>query len=138
MKLVTNTVPVITNGTFPKIHLGDDKADWSEVETLNTVPAFTQAMADAGELPIAGSEAGLRCISEKSILVTGTVLYASEVYCIITQDGGELVKYMKQYTYEPIDTRTDKQKAVDKMYKIIDTQDSYLKACEIIYDMLVC
>jgi hypothetical protein len=40
MKLVTNTVLVITNGTFPRIHFGDDRADCSEVETATAGTVF--------------------------------------------------------------------------------------------------
>ncbi|WOZ57853.1 hypothetical protein ZP9_00039 [Shewanella phage ZP9] len=66
-------------------------------------PVFTQAMADAGELPPVGSEVALRYkFDSKQIHIVGKVLYASTEHCIIDGKYQECHKKMCDYTYEPI------------------------------------
>lgn len=66
-------------------------------------PVFTQAMAQAGELPSLGSEVALRYkFDSKQIHIVGKVLYASMENCIIDGQHKECHYKMCDYTYESI------------------------------------
>jgi hypothetical protein len=99
-------------------------------------PVFTQAMADAGELPPVGSDfkvdgdqdcddgyCHMRCVAHH---IDGGVIGQDDLARMFWILTGAI----------PIDTRTDKEKAVDEMMKIIDDQRTHRGACGIIYDML--
>ncbi len=99
-------------------------------------PVFTQAMADAGELPPVGSDfkvdgdedcddgyCYLKCVAHH---IEGGV---------IGQDNFSRMHWICSAAL-PLDTRTSKQKAVDEMYKAWDLAsvgDEVLDVCEALY-----
>lgn len=111
---------------------------------INEKPVFTQAMADAGELPPVGSEfmclynsnekSYARCLS---IGITSKGLLVHEF--LETPSGGRIGevdssdgKYPRIKEFKPLDTRTKKQKAVDIANKEFLVDKPTLEA---IYDL---
>lgn len=106
---------------------------------------FTQAMADAGELP----HINCRCLvkrkdadetwaqsdfNERIILCYGKelVIFANQA----NGDYKETVGRISDYIFKPIDTRTDREKAIDEMASIISlrTRDGAKEVCGELYD----
>lgn len=71
-------------------------------------PVFTQAMADAGELPPVGSE--VNYIQSDGLVIAGPD--CNDAFIILDDGEFEIVHYAH---LKPIDTRTPKQKAVDEL-----------------------
>tara|TARA_R110000737_G_scaffold115317_1_gene148182 strand:+ start:172 stop:666 length:495 start_codon:yes stop_codon:yes gene_type:complete len=78
-------------------------------------PVYTQAMCDAGELPLIGMECKLIYCSANYI---GTIKYISTSCVVVKQTGRnyERAISIKGLKFRPIDTRTDKEKAVNSVY----------------------
>lgn len=78
-------------------------------------PVFTQSMADNKELP----QVGMDCLFKKrGALEAGTVTAITKRFIIFTDSfGDEHVRKLDELTIEPIDTRTNKEKAVDSYIK---------------------
>lgn len=100
-------------------------------------PIFTQAMADAWQLPPVGSEVSLRYkFDSKQIHITGKVLYASLEHCIIDGKFKECHYKMCDYIYEVVDTRTDREKAIDAAMKVSGKNKSGLCGFEDMFGKL--
>lgn len=85
-----------------------------KAEPVQVKPVYTQAMADAGELPSVGMKVVARYNHDsKSVTHCGYVLYVSEYRLILDINGSEWHGLLGDYVIEPIDTRTDKEKADD-------------------------
>tara|TARA_R100000951_G_scaffold2179_2_gene3711 strand:- start:4642 stop:5202 length:561 start_codon:yes stop_codon:yes gene_type:complete len=83
-------------------------------------PVFTQEMADNGELPEVGMEVLARYnFDSKQVTHQGVVLYASKLHVILnTIHCNEWHGLIGDYVIEPIDTRTDKEKAIDDLFNL--------------------
>lgn len=121
---------VIPNNILGQMH---------EVDKRETIapnkPVFTQAMADAGELPPVGSEflhngEVVLCISTTSH-DGGAVTFRR-----LTQGNGPDIAccWNNKSWVKPIDPRTPKQKAVDDMMLIIHYSDENEVICSDLYD----
>lgn len=86
----------------------DNTAQQVEALASDSKPVFTQAMADANELPPVGSEVKLVCNYKSKAFIQGTALFASNTYCIVNTSKGEEVKCMTEYSYLPIQSPRDK------------------------------
>ncbi|QDP67552.1 MAG: hypothetical protein Unbinned5350contig1004_59 [Prokaryotic dsDNA virus sp.] len=78
-------------------------------------PVFTQAMADAGELPQVGMECMIlntNCSRPKYI--KGLIKYIGDLMIYAYVDSGERCDNVKTLKFKPIDTRTDKEKAIEE------------------------
>ena len=77
---------------------------------------YTQAMRDEGEPPLAGMECEIR---NGSITHRGIIKYISNSHVIaeLTSPNYEQHFYAKGLKFRPIDTRTDKEKAIDSVYR---------------------
>lgn len=99
-------------------------------------PVFTQEMYDAGKLPPVGSKCiavwqigGDKCESEVII----AHINGNQVACV-DSDSNYLIQYISDGEYfKPIDTRTQKQKAVDDMLEL-DLWATDREFCENLYD----
>jgi hypothetical protein len=97
------------NGMYTLICKSQEFIDYCAENKPNPKPAFTQAMAGAGELPPVGCECTLRYMHDsKTVTHTGLVLYASRKYCILDQVGDEILCKIGDYAYEPIKSPRDK------------------------------
>lgn len=135
----------VSDNSYAYIIIGDDNQDW-DVATFSRpkvamsflvkrprpkpLPVFTKAMSDAGELP----QVGMECMYKDShtgkyILVE--VMYISEWAIVIRQVGEgygkdvEIAKHISDVKLEPVDTRTDKEKAYDKMRESLEDGKAY-------------
>jgi len=109
-------------------------------------PVFTQSMADAGELPQVGMECGYIDIQKE---ITVLIKYLSSwviVFEQISEGYGKNVEISKpvdndlKKLLKPIDTRTDKQKAIDDLMKesVLFCNRDTMKICfQIAYDKWV-
>jgi hypothetical protein len=125
---------------------GEDKQLYvNEIERINNMktvmgasmvgkpsqPVFTQAMADNGELPQVGS----KCDFETTFFTAAT---SNKGTCeILAYHGGKVwiniidfdcVINLNVIDFKPIDTRTDKEKAIDAIDKLIT--DAYQEATD--------
>lgn len=100
----------------------------------DSAPVFTQAMADANELPPVGSFVKLVCNYEPRAFIQGTVLFASNTYCVVNTSKGEEVKRMTEYSYQPIQSPRDE--AIKKMRSdiILRSRDGADEVCGEFYD----
>lgn len=81
-------------------------------------PIYTQAMCDAGELPMVGSSVVLRYRRDiKSVVHSGTVKYASSRHCILDNGTCEVCLLMVDYEFRPI--QTEREKAIDDAMQVI-------------------
>ena len=79
-------------------------------------PVFTQSMADNGELP----QVGMECMLSNGVTYEkATILFVSDKHVVYLNDDGEWCKYRSDIDVKPIDTRTDKEKAIDEACLII-------------------
>ncbi len=112
-------------------------------ETKETKPIFTQAMADAGELPPVGSTFMFSSLTNPSfndfrlceaLFNDDDVLFYRVIDCRF--DGGHGFSSIYCGHFKPIDTRTSKQKAIDEMVMTaIESEDDIAKS--IIYEACV-
>lgn len=95
-------------------------------------PIFTQAMAVNGELPPVGSECILNLAFDS---YPAKVTYIGNgVGCFINLNNGEEYSFaMKDTSFKPLDTRTDREKAIDDMFEDAKVQGSK-GAFERLYD----
>ena len=121
---MTNFGTDITYAEYKAIHnnylncLKARKADKTKKES-NMKPVFTQEMSDNGELPSVGMEC---LIMFPSSNYKGTITYMGKgvgVYHSKDNDK-EYTFAFNTVTFEPLDTRTDKEKAIDEACLIID------------------
>lgn len=99
------------------------EADEIQAKLSNDKPIFTQAMADAGGLPPVGSLfIDLDYNENKQVLALAhhlsKVVYASDY------DDVSQVDYFHadQYCCRPLDTRTDREKAIDEIQDVVVSQ----------------
>ncbi|MCJ8293776.1 MAG: hypothetical protein MJK15_05150 [Colwellia sp.] len=97
-------------------------------------PVFTQAMADNRELP----QVGMDCLFKKrGALEAGTVTAITKRFIIFTDSfGDEHVRKLDELTIEPIDTRTNKEKAIDDMVEHL-TNEGVVTYSNIMLEILV-
>ena len=87
-----------------------------------TKPIYTQAMFDAGELPLVG----MNCMVLNSCRAHPkyelcTLNYKSPTFCVYSYDGDdERCDSVANLKFKPIDTRTDSEKAIDEACEIIN------------------
>ena len=89
-------------------------------------PVFTQAMADKGELPPVESEC-MVVVDSTGIFKRYEVMYISNSGAMVlrrVESGIDLVVDIDSCEFKPIDTRTDKEKAVDQMFEDAEVQGS--------------
>ena len=96
-------------------------------------PVFTQSMADNKELP----QVGMDCLFKKrGALEAGTVTAITKRFIIFTDSfGDEHVRKLDELTIEPIDTRTNTEKAVDDL-KNIEFDKSWHSHCEDVIELI--
>ena len=75
-------------------------------------PIFTQAMADAGELPPVGSECDI-CYENNGLFFKGSVIAYFEDLLWLDLGDKNPVRMTREVKFKPLDTRTEKQKEVD-------------------------
>ena len=71
-------------------------------------PVFTQAMADNGELPLVGMEV---TIDSQVVQIVGITTKGKPIFEL---PSGYVDSFSANTNFKPIDTRTDKEKAVDE------------------------
>ena len=85
-------------------------------------PVYTQVMYRANEVPVIGSEIVMRYMHDScTVTHQGIVKYASLDNVILDIEGNERHLTVGDYAWEPIDTRTDEEKAIDEASKIVDS-----------------
>ncbi len=95
-------------------------------------PEYTQEMANNGELPPVGSEVALRySFGSETAVHTGVILFASDNNCILATEHGECHFDIGAFTYEAIDTRTDKEKLIDDIAQVIGDTLNYPSAKDV-------
>ena len=99
-------------------------------------PVFTQAMADAGELPVVGMNCQGYVLAETKKQgrscdkwVEGVFIQKSQApnggICFLFKcDNGHYYTLNSVSHFKPIDTRTDKEKALDELYKFFQENNS--------------
>ena len=79
-------------------------------------PVFTRSMADNGELPVVGMDCMIHheCAAKDS-WVKVYIVAVTEDYIISKSNGSAFEQHyhIKSLSFKPIDTRTDKEKAID-------------------------
>ena len=93
-----------------------DELRKSECAVDTTKLVFTQAMADNGELPVVGMECMIlntNCSRPKYI--KGLIKYVGDLMIYAYIENGERCDNVKTLKFKPIDTRTDKEKAIDNL-----------------------
>jgi hypothetical protein len=95
-------------------------------ELFIKTPIYTQAMADNGELPSVGMECMVQ-VSEGFLFEKCEVigLYKDEILCIYLYGANSVYGVNlknKGYVFEPIDTRSNEQKAIDNLLKITGSE----------------
>lgn len=104
-----------------RFHLSNNQPQVSnEVDEnkKNAKSVFTQAMADAGELPPVGSE----CLLHLAFVTyTAEITYIGDgVGCFKNiMNGNEFTFSIQDASFKPIDTRTDRKKAIDRAMSAI-------------------
>ena len=84
-------------------------------------PVFTQAMADNGELPQVGMECMiLNANCSRPKYIKGLIKYVGDLVIYAYVENGERCDNVKTLKFKPIDTRTDKEKAIDDIQRILD------------------
>lgn len=125
-----------------KPYLGKVYVEYKSVNLNDEKPVFTQAMADAGELPPVGSEFMMKH-NDANETWAQPDFHSAKMKAIgdelfIIESGAkcngnkESVGAIKDYTFKPLDTRTEKQKAVDIANKEFLVDKPTLEA---IYDL---
>lgn len=108
-----------------------DKHMWDDTAIK---PVYTQEMADAGELPPVGVTCEFEADGEwRECYIVGMdqgdylpVIQSYEDVFIMPQEG---------LNFRPIDTRTEREKAIDEMLKFMDyPNDEAYSVCESLYD----
>ncbi|MAO21770.1 MAG: hypothetical protein CMJ25_13560 [Phycisphaerae bacterium] len=85
-------------------------------DRTSSQPVFTQAMADNGELPPIGSKAICEyCDGEELLIVAHDLLAEDGAFALVCGDSGYWGAEARRW--KPIDTRTDKEKAIDDLYE---------------------
>lgn len=115
---------------------GDVDLKLISISSSDNNPVFTQSMADNGELPVVGMEFMWRTWGEEG-LCTMLGKHGDECW-IETEEGTKLVGNITNVT--PIDTRTDKEKACDKIWAELDDSGKEYDlrtAMELAYDKWV-
>ena len=113
----------------------------SELIPKQPKPVFTQAMADNGELPSVGME----CFgtSSRGLVMTswkkGFIIFFSPTYTIFKSSNG--IEFCcnhrlgQDFKYKPLTPpKTDKEKAIDDMYKSLNKDDSRQGGCDDLFD----
>ncbi len=86
-----------------------NRYEWySFVREVEAHPVFTQAMADNGELPQVGMELSF---DGMIVIVVG---FTSKGMPVFEMPNGMVDSFNSNNSYKPIDTRTDKEKAIAK------------------------
>jgi len=130
----------------------DNTAQQVEALAVNDKPIFTQAMADAGELPPVGSKVlfdGDSCFEfhseyEQGLVDGGVVEIISHfdsgagnvAAFLFDCNDGRSVSCGNNTCFKPIDTRTDREKAINEMASLISlrTRDGAKEVCGELYD----
>lgn len=102
-----------------------------------TKPIFTQAMVDAGELPQIGAKCVYVFIESEDEYI-GEIAAIDGDACWFKLDDFGYKTFIGKHKFKPIDTRTEKQKAVDEMSQVFANIDDELPLhvmCEILYDV---
>lgn len=120
---VTRCVMMPTNPKFIDNETANAKVK-SHIESLR--PIFTQAMADAGELPPVGS---VVCFESDNVSIRG---YTKSGYPIFECKNGTVDSFNEHSVYSVADTRTDKQKDIDAAFLSVNVDKPTL---EVIYDL---
>lgn len=95
--------------------------DAAKTETPAIKPVFTQAMADAGEFPPVGSDFSPLHNGKDIHTCLG---FTSEGKVIGEPIGAGLIALFFISEIKPIDTKTDKEKAIDQMFEDAEVQGS--------------
>jgi hypothetical protein len=106
---------------------GEDKQLYTnEIERINnmktvtckiTEPVFTQAMADNGELPKAGMLCLINFPDIDNAWYEYTIDFIGKHMVVATcKEVAERTSHIDNVYFKHIDTRTDKEKAIDEMY----------------------
>ena len=96
-------------------------------------PLYTTKMQEAGELPSVGMECiVINCQNKPEKC---TLLYSSNTYYIVAHGYGEQHYHARGVSFKPVDTRTDKEKAIE------DFNDGYdgltIKASELALSLII-
>ena len=85
-------------------------------------PVYTQAMADAGDDPIAGMSLTVSFVNGEQYPDSTLTYLGDGVGCFKDSDGKECSFATCSVGFKPIDTRTDKQKAIAEILSYDHTQ----------------
>ena len=100
----------------------------SELIPPKPQPIFTKAMQDAGELPCIGMEVSF---DRMIVTIVGFTLKGMPVF---EMPNGTVDYFNSNNSYRPIDTRTDKEKAIDDLiesYRVGVSDSAAKDACSI-------
>lgn len=123
--------------------IGDD--DWVILEARPTKttkpvkPIYTQAMIDAGEKPKVGMEVNVRLSLSSEELMKGEVVHIGQNFGV-TNFVVQCQNWLSVFELKgihPIDTRTDKEKTIDRIMKIMTDKVNYLHCAQDIYDEFI-
>jgi len=90
-----------------------------KIDTEDAKPVFSQAMADAGELPPVGSLILVDSPSDIAKFIDVEVMYISETLVVINDGAYDISFNPKTHKMSPIDTRSDEEKLRDAMYLVV-------------------
>lgn len=107
----------------------------SNVTNKNKKPTYTQEMADNGELP----QVGMLCEFKHGGYDTeGTVTAITKEYIVLTEcTGKERIRKLSESPIKPIDTRTDKEKAMQSLADAYLGKDP-IRNVNVPYPSVVC
>lgn len=116
----------------------DNTAQQVEALALNDKPTFTQAMADAGELPPFGVVVQIKSLNDaEPCFINGELIYVRHGKVWYRDDKrGDEIGFIDKLEFKPLDTRTDREKAIDEMASLISlrARDGAKEVCGELYD----
>tara|TARA_R110000772_G_scaffold222931_3_gene333361 strand:+ start:1325 stop:2071 length:747 start_codon:yes stop_codon:yes gene_type:complete len=102
---------------------------------VKPTPVYTKEMADNGVFPVVGMEClvlNTNCSNPKYI--KALIKYVGQKVVYNYMDYPERCDNVKTLKFKPLDTRTDKEKAIDDMYKSLNKDDSRQGGCDDLFD----